>query len=731
MPRSAIRLALLLALLGPPAFPQADAVTPTPAGERPLEPLSLEDLLGLPVVSVSNVSEKLQDAPATVIVLTREDLRRRGYSELSELLDDLPGMDVVRPYGDTYFKDYWRGYRNTIGDPFLILVDGLPFNHLYFNTADVLVTFPLAAIERVEVVYGPTSSVYGANAFMGVINVITHGPAPPHGASGQTLVTAGSFGSRIADVHYGYGRDDLSLSLAARFDDGNLDPASGERYEYTKNAYYGDRQLWGGFVDNPNVGGRFDSPHRQRALDLRLRAGPLELGLSYYRIDAGYGVVYAADRAQNHVVWARPETSLYLKATHDLGPRVTSTSMLRYRRSDVSNDSFFVQSDPGPQQTADFSYWESLNSSWTFREDATIRAGEALSFAVGLRYEQKDLQKAYDINYGPALPAATLDASRYPYPEPPSATPQAQNRITTETTSGYVQGKLRLRKRHMLSLGARHDDNSQYGGSTNVRAGYATRTGPWCLKLLYGEAFQEPTPRLLYGGWTGSGSDPNLRPETSRTFEATGTYTRPRFEASLGLYHVRNQGTLVNTAGGASNLGDRRVTGLEAHVHSVVPLAGLKQLQAWGYYSRLVQADENERASGLPMGPIGDLARDKLHLGLTAVVDRHLTATLLGRWVGRRDTVATNPVGSVPSHTTLDAVLLLDALPVRGLGATLRVKNLFDAAFSDPGIRDASAGVRPGGFDPVTGVWQGSAGFYSSLLPQPGRSLQVTLRLDF
>ena len=88
-------------------------------------------------------------------------------------------------------------------------------------------------------------------------------------------------------------------------------------------------------------------------------------------------------------------------------------------------------------------------------------------------------------------------------------------------------------------------------------------------------------------------------------------------------------------------------------------------------------------------------------------------------------------MGSVAAHTTLDAVVLLDSLHVRGLGVTVRVKNLLDSAYADPGIRDASAGVRPGAFDPVTGVWRGSAGYYSSLLPQPGRSLLVTLRLEF
>ena len=111
------------------------------------------DLMNTPIVSASKTSEKLSDAPATVIVITRDDLEKRGYSELSEVLDDLPGMEVIRPYGDTIVKNYWRGYRNSIGEPFLVMIDGVVFNHLYFNTADTpLVATPLSNIEQIEVV---------------------------------------------------------------------------------------------------------------------------------------------------------------------------------------------------------------------------------------------------------------------------------------------------------------------------------------------------------------------------------------------------------------------------------------------------------------------------------------------------------------------------------------------------------------------------------------------------
>jgi iron complex outermembrane receptor protein len=303
----------------------------------------------------------------------------------------------------------------------------------------------------------------------------------------------------------------------------------------------------------------------------------------------------------------------------------------------------------------------------------------------------------------------------------------------TEDRGVYGQAKWRPDERHQLNLGLRYDDNSQYGGSTTVRAGYVGMYGRWGLKALYGEAYQEPNPRLLYGGWTGSGSDPDLAPERSRTAELSGSFRNHTFQATLGVYHVQNRDTIVSTAQGAENLGERRVTGLEAQAQKLLRPSGLQQLRLWAYYSRLFQMDEDHfDAAGRPLSSsrIGDLAQDKLHLGATAVFGPRASLTVLGRYVGRRATVDSNPVRETGAWATLDANLLLRHLGHEGVGASLRVTNLFDAHYFEPGVRDASAGVAPGSFD-EQGLWHGSAGYYSSLLPQPGRALTFSVLLEF
>ncbi|MEO6325159.1 MAG: TonB-dependent receptor [Thermoanaerobaculia bacterium] len=743
--KASLILALALAAVG---FPCVARPAPGPepqtlqtellAAEEALPELSLEELLGVSIVSASNSKERLSDAPATVIVVTQSDIRLRGYTEFSEILDDLPGMDVVRPYGDTYLKNYWRGYRNTIGDPFLFLVDGMVMNHLYYNTADVLVTMPLSNIDRVEVVYGPASSVYGANAFMGVINVITSNDRKENGTSVRATLSGGSSAARIVDANVLYRKDDLRVSATVRLDNGDLDTSHIESYEYTRNRYTADRRLWGGIVDNPNLGGSFLSHRKQRGVDLRVGLGTIELGVQYFNLNSGYGLVYATDRVQNNAVWARPDLNLFLRDQRTLNAQWSSSTLLRYRKSDLSSDSYFVESNPAPAgaapaQLVDVSYWQALNSSWSLFQDFEFRATQALVLTGGLKYEQKDLQKAYDVHYGPSIPAAQLNASTYPYPTPAFPTPVAQNRITTEDIGVYVQGKYRIDAHHQLNLGIRNDHNSEYGSAATIRAGYVGHFGPWSAKALYGEAFQEPNPRLLYGGWTGSGSDPNLEPERSRTVEVSASYQKSSVQALLSAYTIRNAGTIVNTAQGARNLGDRRVFGVDAHLQAFIKTPGFSQpLRVWVYYSSILQADEKrfDAAGQESTGRIGDLARDRVTLGATALVTRKLSATLRGRYIGRRTTVESNPVRSVPASFIADLTLSANDLLLRGLGFAVKVTNLADAEVFDPGIRDADAGTTPGAFD-EEGRWHGSNGFFNSLLPQPGRAVVISARLDF
>ncbi len=128
------------------------------------------------VSGVSKMRESLLEAPATVVVITGEQIRRRGYLDLESVLHDLPAFDISRTNGQTYSNAYQRGYRSDATNRTLFLVDGVEQNDLFSNIAYISHQYPLSNIDRVEVIYGPASTMYGANAFLGVINVVTRDP---------------------------------------------------------------------------------------------------------------------------------------------------------------------------------------------------------------------------------------------------------------------------------------------------------------------------------------------------------------------------------------------------------------------------------------------------------------------------------------------------------------------------------------------------------------------------
>ncbi len=203
------------------------------------------------VASVSKTAESLREAPATVIVVTAEEIERRGYLDLEAVIDDLPGFDISRTNGLFYSNIYQRGLRSDLTTRTLLLIDGIEENELQSQVANISRQYPLSNIEKIEVIYGPASTMYGANAFAGVINVITKDPEDfiddgrTFGA--QVVANSGSFDTNYIDATVA-GRTPngiLSWSLTGRgfqtsepdlseLDDWNYDPADFDRIDYSQ-----------------------------------------------------------------------------------------------------------------------------------------------------------------------------------------------------------------------------------------------------------------------------------------------------------------------------------------------------------------------------------------------------------------------------------------------------------------------------------------------------------------
>jgi iron complex outermembrane receptor protein len=197
--RRQIPAALALALCAAPA-----------SAQKSLGDLSLEELSRIEITSVSKSAEPLSGAPASIFVITNDDIRRSGATTLPEALRLAPNLQIARQTAGQYAISA-RGFNNGIGNKLLVLVDGRTiytplFSGVFWDQQDLV----LEDVERIEVISGPGATVWGANAVNGVINVISRRAADTQG--GLVALGAGSkskdgalrWGGKLdfADGHY-------------------------------------------------------------------------------------------------------------------------------------------------------------------------------------------------------------------------------------------------------------------------------------------------------------------------------------------------------------------------------------------------------------------------------------------------------------------------------------------------------------------------------------------------
>ena len=204
-----------------PLFPQQQT-------RNNLAQASLEDLLNIEVTSASRKEQKISQVPAAIFVITQEEIRSSGATNIPDLLRMVPGLDVAQINANTWAISA-RGFNLEFANKLLVLVDGRAvytplFGGVYWDTLDV----PLEDIEQIEVIRGPGGTVWGANAVNGVINIITKSAAETHGA----LITAGggTQAEGFGTVQYGGKiKEDSSYRIFAKYlNDDHLPDLNGQ-----------------------------------------------------------------------------------------------------------------------------------------------------------------------------------------------------------------------------------------------------------------------------------------------------------------------------------------------------------------------------------------------------------------------------------------------------------------------------------------------------------------------
>lgn len=707
-------------------------------------PLRTEDTASLAVdtlvVSASNRKEGSRSAIGSVIVLTARDLRVRGYTDLSQMLDDLPGMDVIRPGGDVYVRSYIRGNRTVGAEPYLLMIDGVVYNQLFTGSAQILAALPLSDVERVEIVYGPLSSVHGPNAALGVINVLTTsgGDRQEAGTFGGSFSARVGFGgpqpnftrfedtTKLVDASASYVARDYRIRVTTRLESSVFDTEAGQRSDLPGLARYRNPSAWGAgtLQAYPTFAGSFHSPDRKGAVDARLVVGRTEIAGQLFTLSTGYGVEYPGDRRQTSGLFTGRELSVHARHLADLTAGVVSSTMIQYRRSDI--DATSLTNDTGSE--VKLLSIEAPSSAAVVQEDLEINArqglfrqGDQLGFGVGLRYQHLTLP-------GGALGKNVISSTTWaPTEDPTQAAKVGPDQAAGAPVPGkpfdaigaYFLAKYAFNAAHAINLGLRVDKSSAREDiNVSFRGGYAgTFVDRVTLKLWYGHSIFEPSYQEDLAATAATKAPPTLAVDHLHTVEGDIDFTLPFLALHLDGYFVYTTNPVVAVASTSTpataftNAGDRRLAGVDAGAR-----LQLAPFNAWAYYSHAFSIDDgrpNVALVGDKLTTDGDIASDKIWAGLTVAVGP-FTGTLLNRWILGREVVATNSSGAPPWYTLLDANLMLSDIPADGLWFALRATNIIGTHYDHPGIQTADSGDMSGEAR--------SGGPFSSRLPQPGRT---------
>ena len=432
------------------------------------------------VVTASRAPQAAADVLSDNITLTSEDIMRSGAGNIVDLLQRQRGIEVARNGGPgTNASVFIRG-----GDSkqTVVLVDGVRIGSSTSGIANWS-ALPLANIDRIEIVYGPLATMYGADAIGGVVQVFTRRGAGP--ATVTAAVLAGSDKTRSADVSV-YGATDrfsYALTVARDQDDG---------FSAT---------LPGNFSYNPdNDGYSKDSASGQLGVIL---AQGHEAGLLFMHsnLDAQYDSGASAFDARGEQIL----NNVALFSKHQVLP----SWQLKFQVSRADDKS------------ANFSNATATGYSSIDTRQTTYSAQSDL--ALGTDLLQVLLERREEDVLSSSTPALTRDRS---------------------TKSGALAYSLK-RGAHLGTASARWDVSSQYGSVQTGGLGYGYRISPTLrANTSIGSSFRAPTFNELYFPRFGVESN---RPEHGRNVEAGLTYKSGMTEATAVYYRNRLKDLLVNT----------------------------------------------------------------------------------------------------------------------------------------------------------------------------------------
>lgn len=711
--------------------------------------LSLEQLLHTQVISSNGIEESLIDAPAAMLVISAKQIQNRGYHNINEILVDLPGFDVINTGGASMSTAYQRGYRTPYTTRTLFMIDGRIENNLWSQQVHLSRQYPINMINRIEVLYGPASVKYGANAFLGVINVITKKGKDLNQGKHEFSIKGelGSWNSQGISLLAQGNQGQFSYDIGARVFTSDEEDLS-DRWGFLSNNLYSDEKAWGPILALSNDGtsfGQYTDNTDDWGIFAKLQYHNITLGYNHWQIDEGYGAYFAADRGQNNSDWLNSNQQAFFEHLWQPTSNLTINTSISLRKSRVWGNWAEAEVDWHDNMSkysyVSFTYWNSSNSALEAKQDINYQLSDSLRFLSGWRIKRSDLTKSYDVPgywqaYSSTVPSDALgphglgagifhssDTSYDFFAKPIAQVPEDNREQFND--SGIYGSVIYDNYPWRLNVGLRYDHNPIWGSETSPRiaAIYKFNNEESAIKVIYGEAYQEPPAKQLYGGWSNRKANPDLEPEHAKNIELVYMHKTPNWLHDLSLY-VANYKEVIRED--AINDAERDSWGIEyrgqfEYANSIFKQEAITGRLFYTYAKTKSNQsyDHHNNTWHMNSTALGDISPHKINMDINIPVTPQLSVNLKANYLQRTELYSRNPLNEqeieVASRVIFDATTNYQH---HHWLFSLKALNIFDRKVFAPGVGKADSG---------NDFTKRSLGYNNSLSPQPGRSLWLSV----
>jgi iron complex outermembrane receptor protein len=627
----------------------------------------------------TGVQQPLRRAPAVATVITAEDIAAMGATDLDEVLETVPGIHVSRSiqgYSPLYFV---RGIASDYNPQTLMLQNGVPMTTLFVgNRGNAWLSLPVENIARIEVIRGPGSALYGADAYSGVINIITKSAADTSGTElglrGESHQTWRSWVQHGGTV----GPFDVAAYIGVGQTDGFKRTIDQDKQTTYDSLFSTRASLAPGSVQTG-----YDSVD-----------GSLELGLgrikfrSAYKLRDNAGLGPGVNGALDPVGRAKSErlTADLSASGYELARDLDVGATLSYLQYTQQFPAYPMLLPPGAFgglfPNGMFGAPNTWERQWRASVVGTYMGWASHTLRFGVGHDDLDLYRTQEFkNF-------TLSGPRsLPTPTPSGEVEEVSADGVFMTPHRrmvdyvYVQDEWRIAQDWTLTGGLRRDHYSDFGDTTNPRMALVWDASlDLTAKLLYGRAFRAPAFTELYSiNNPVVRGNPDLKPETINTWEAAFTWqARSDVDVNLSLFRYKMHDIIraTNQDDGSTmfnNAGTQHGHGLE--LESNWRLSRAVRLQGHYAWQRSTDESTGQDAGYAPRHHV--FARVDWHAANGWFLGSQVS------FIGGRKRAAGDTRPDIADYTTVDVNLRTTNVH-KGWELSAAIRNLFDADAREP-----------------------------------------------